>query len=145
MGDKRLETAVGGQEKPFSGTLRAVTLQLGYFYVLFYSSFQFHFIYLEEIEGSLPKEGRVRTGALKWRKTVTRAAQPLEGGPGAVHQPKGCGGWLHPRPGAGQQEAGWWCVAAPALLLLHPRGLHTGFGDGRSGWEEERAHGSLSR
>lgn len=65
MGDDRLETAAGGQEKPFPGTLRAVTLQLGYFYVLFYSSFQFHFIYLEEIEASLPKEGSVRMGALK--------------------------------------------------------------------------------
>lgn len=65
VGDNRLETTVGGQENPFPGTLQAITLQLSYFHVLFYSSFQFHFIYLEEIEGSLPKEGSVRKGALK--------------------------------------------------------------------------------
>lgn len=56
VGDNRLETAVGGQENLFPGTLQVITLQLSYFHVLFYSSFQFHFIYLEEIECSLPKE-----------------------------------------------------------------------------------------
>lgn len=65
LGDNRLETAVQGQENPFPETVQAITLQLSYFYALFYSSFQFHFIYLEEIEGSLPKEGSVRKGALK--------------------------------------------------------------------------------
>lgn len=37
-----------------------------------------------------------------------RAAQPSEGGPGAAHQPKGCGGWLHPQLGLRRcrQQAG---------------------------------------
>lgn len=86
LGDNRLETAVWGQENPFPETLQAITLQLGYFYVLFYSSFQFHFIYLEEIEGSLPKEGSVRKGALKWREIVMMVVQPWEWGPEAVIQ-----------------------------------------------------------
>lgn len=92
MGDNRLETTAGGQEKPFPGPLCAVTLQLSYFYVLFYSSFQFHFIYLKEIEGSLPKEGSVRMEALKWRKTARRAEQPSRGGAGAVPPATGAGG-----------------------------------------------------
>lgn len=96
MGDNRLETTAGGQEKPFPGTSPAVTLQLGYFNVLFYSSFQFRFIYLEEIEGSLLKEGSVRIRSLKWRKMVKTAVQPLEGGPEAVYQLKGCECWLQP-------------------------------------------------
>lgn len=143
MGDNRLETTAGGQEKPFPGRLRAVTLQLGYFYVLFYSSFQFHFIYLEEIEGSLPKEGSVRTRALKWRKTVTTAAQPSEGGPRAVHQPKSCRGWLHPRPGLGRCR---WQVGGMGQPLPCSRCTPEActWVLGRSGWKEESARGSLS-
>lgn len=87
----------------------------------------------------------MRTGALKWRKTVTRAAQPSEGGPEAVHPPKGCGGWLHPQPGLGRhsRQAGS-IEAVPALLPANPGDLHPGSGAGRCDWEEESVWGKLS-
>lgn len=75
-------------------------------------------------------EGGAALGGRSW------GCSPAEGLRGLAAPPAGT---------EAMQAAGWQHEAAPALLLAHPGGLHLGFVEGRGGWEEESARGSLSR
>lgn len=86
--DNRLETAAGRHENPFPGTPQAAATQLCCCCVYFCCSFQFHCVYLEEIDSSLQKDGSVRKGpwgTARWPQW-----------PCCPRRPKGHQSCLHP-------------------------------------------------